>query len=196
MGASAGVYEGPVRSGRAHGQALHHQHGVEVQSFGALRALPLVLGTEARAASCAQLNQILADSIVLCSLYKRHRSLVRAQSFFELHLLLDKHASEQLELLDVIGERVQVLGGIAVTDPRHVSEITDIPRPPNGVEDAQAMLSRLLEAHEIVIEKVRGAIVTVTANGDYGTADLLVREVLRLHESQVWFIYQQFSGIP
>jgi starvation-inducible DNA-binding protein len=196
MGASAEAHEGPVRPVGAYGQALHHQHGVEVQKFGALRALPIVLGSETRAASCAQLNQILADSIVLCSLYKRHHWLVLAQNFYQLHLLLDKHACEQLELLDAIGERVHVLGGIAVTDPRHVSEIADIPRPPTGAEEVKAVLSRLLEAHEIIIEKVRSAVVTVTANGDDGTADLLVRQVLRRHESQAWFIYQQFAGAP
>ena len=43
-------------------------------------------------------------------------------AFYQLHLLLDKHAGEQIGLVDSIAERVQTLGGVAVGDPRHVAE--------------------------------------------------------------------------
>lgn len=75
------------------------------------------------------------------ALYKKHHWLVRSHTFYSLHLLLDKHAGEQLEIIDSLAERVQTLGGVAVGDPRHVAEITHIPRSPDGVEEVPAMLS-------------------------------------------------------
>jgi starvation-inducible DNA-binding protein len=116
-----------------------------------------------------------------------HHWLVRGHTFYQLHLLLDKHAEEQLKLIDLIAERVQTLGGVAIADPRHVAEVTTIPRPPNGAEQVPAMLSRLLEAHEIVIQKVRDAITKTAANRDGGTNDMLMGEVLRTNELRVWF---------
>ena len=180
---------------RANGsQPLLHQHGGEVQRFGELRLLPIALAYEARAESGQLLNHILADSIILYSLYKKHHWLVRGHTFHQLHLLLDKHADEQLELIDKLAERVQTLGGVAIADPRHVAEVTTIPRPPNGAE--QVPLSRLLEAHEIVIEKVRDAITRTAANRDDGTNDLLMGDVLRTHEMQVWFVAEHLVDVP
>ena len=177
-------------------QPLLHRHGVEIQKFGTLRLLPLALAAEARMESSQLLNHVLADSLILYSLYKKHHWLMRGHTFYQLHLLLDKHADEQLELIDLLGERIQTLGGVAVADPRHVAEITTIPRPPNGAEEVPAMLSRLLEAHEIVITKIREAITRTTANRDDGTNDMLMGDVLRRHELQVWFLAEHLVDTP
>jgi starvation-inducible DNA-binding protein len=181
---------------RKSSQPLLHQHGLEVQEFGEMRLLPIALGHDARLESCQLLNHILADSIILYSLYKKHHWMVRGPTFFQLHLLLDKHAEEQLKLIDLMAERVQTLGGVAIADPRHVAEVTTLPRPPNGVEAVPAMLSRLLEAHEIIIEKVREAITKTAANGDDGTNDLLMSDVLRTNELQVWFVAEHLVDVP
>ncbi|TMK96359.1 MAG: DNA starvation/stationary phase protection protein [Actinobacteria bacterium] len=181
---------------RKSSQPLFHQHGVEVQRFGEMRLLPIALGHDARLESCQLLNGILADSMILYSLYKKHHWLVRGPTFYQLHLLLDKHAEEQLKLIDLIGERVQTLGGVAVADPRHVAEVTTIPRPPNGVEEVPAMLSRLLQGHEIIIEKVREAIEKTAKVGDDGTNDLLMSDVLRTNGLQTWFIAEHLVDIP
>ena len=177
-------------------QPLLHQHGFEVQPFGSLRLLPIALSYEARLESCQLLNQVLADTLILASLYKKHHWLMRGHTFYQLHLLLDKHYDEQTELVDLLAERVQTLGGVAVADPRHVAEITTIPRPPNGAEEVPAMLSRLLEAHEIVITKIRDAITKTTANRDDGTNDMLMGDVLRRHELQVWFLAEHLVDTP
>jgi len=173
-----------------------HQHGAEIQAFSELRLLPIALAHDARRESAQLLNGILADTQILYSLYKKHHWLMRGHTFYQLHLLLDKHAGEQLELVDLIAERVQTLGAIAVGDPRHVAEITTIPRPPDGAEEIPAMLSRLLEAHETVIEKVRDAITRTAANRDDGTNDLLMGDVLRRHELQVWFLAEHLVPTP
>ena len=134
-----------------------HQHGEEIQAFGTVRQFPVALSHETRLYSCQRLNQILADTQILYALYKKHHWLMRGATFYQLHLLLDKHADEQLALIDKIAERVQTLGGIAVGDPRHVAEITRVPRPPDGCEEVPAMLSRLLEAHELILSDAHDA---------------------------------------
>ncbi len=186
----------PGHDGTYSSQPLLHQHGVEVQEFGTLRLFPIALAAEARIESCQLLNYILADSIILYSLYKKHHWLMRGHTFYQLHLLLDKHADEQLELIDLVAERIQTLGGVAVADPRHVAELTTVPRPPNGAEEVPAMLSRLLEAHEITIAKIRDAIGRTAENRDDGTNDLLMGDVLRRHEIQVWFIAEHLVDTP
>ena len=181
---------------RGGSQPLLHQRGLEIQRFGDMRLLPIALSHDTRAQSCQLLNRVLADSIILYNLYKKHHWLVRGPTFFQLHLLLDKHAEEQLKLIDLMGERVQTLGGVAIADPRHVAEVTTVPRPPDGAEDVPAMLSRLLEAHEIIIEKVRDAITKTAENRDDGTNDILMSDVLRTNELQVWFVAEHLVDVP
>jgi len=170
--------------------------GVEIQRFGALRLVPIALPAEARMESAQFLNAILADTMILYALYKKHHWLVAGPTFYQLHLLFDKHAEEQQELIDLLAERVQSLGGIAVGDPRHAAELTTIERPPNGAEEVPAMIHRLLDAHEIVIEKVRDAIGRTDRSGDWGTNDLLMSDVLRRNELQVWFVSEHLVDVP
>ena len=177
-------------------QPVLHQKGHEIQPFGTLRNLPIGLDPEVRQQNCELVNQILADSIILYNLYKKHHWLMRGETFYQLHLLLDKHADEQLELIDMMGERVQKLGGVAIADPRHVAEITKVERPPNGVEEVPIMLSRLLDAHELIIKELREAIAKTAQNGDDGTNDILVSEVLRTNETQVWYLAEHLVDTP
>ena len=173
-----------------------YQHGQVIQEFGTLRLLPIALAHEARLQSCQLLNQILADTMILYSLYKKHHWQMRGPTFYQLHLLLDKHADEQIVLVDTLAERVQMLGGVTIADPRDVAEITTIERPPNGVEEVPAMLARLLTAHEAIITEVRAAIAQTAQNGDDGSNDLLMGDVLRMHEQQVWFLAEHLVETP
>ncbi|HEX5495526.1 MAG TPA: DNA starvation/stationary phase protection protein [Mycobacteriales bacterium] len=177
-------------------QPMLHRQGNQIQRFGTLRLLPLALSFEARMESCQRLNKVLSDSQIIYNLYKKCHWLVRGHTFYQLHLLLDKHAGEQAELVDTMAERVQTLGGIAVGDPRQVAEITTVPRPPDGAEEVPAMLSRLLEAHEIILTGVHEAARRSEEMGDHGTNDLLISEVLRTNELQVWFIAEHLVDTP
>jgi len=170
--------------------------GVEIQRFGAVRLQPIALPSTARLESAQLLNAILADTMILYALYKKHHWLVAGPTFYQLHLLFDKHAEEQTELIDLLAERVQSLGGIAVGDPRHAAELTTIERPPNGAEEVPAMIHRLLDAHETVITKVRAAIKKTDMNEDWGSNDLLMSDVLRRNELQVWFISAHLVDEP
>jgi len=170
--------------------------GPEIQRFDSLRTLPIGLPAEARSSSCRLLNEILADSMVLYALYKKHHWLVAGPTFYQLHLLFDKHAEEQTEIIDLLAERVQSLGGIAVGDPRHAAELTTLPRPPDGAEEVSVMIDRTLRAHETIIEKVRAGISATEESEDWGSNDVLMSDVLRRHELQVWFLAEHVVDVP
>ena len=152
---------------------------------GGHRYLPDPVSATVRRESSQLLNGVLADSMVLYALYKKHLWLVGGTSSHQLRRLLARHAAEHRELIDLLAERVQRLGGVAVGDPRHAAELTSIERPPVGAEDDRAMLARLLRAHDAVLSNVRRAIETTGASGDWRTNDLL-GDVLRTNELQVW----------
>jgi starvation-inducible DNA-binding protein len=173
-----------------------HLDNKQIQEFGTVRQFPVALSWESRMYSCQRLNQVLADTQILYSLYKKHHWLMRGITFYQLHLLLDKHAGEQLTLVDTIAERVQTLGGIALGDPRHVAEVTRVPRPPDGAEEVPAMLSRLLEAHELILSDAHDAAARVAELGDDGTNDVLVSDVIRTGEMQAWFLAEHLVDTP
>jgi starvation-inducible DNA-binding protein len=166
----------------------------EIQKYGTVANRPLSLDHKARLASAGNLNRILADTMTLRDLYKKHHWQVSGPTFYQLHLLFDKHYGEQAELIDTLAERIQTLGGVAIAMAPDVAETTRIPRPPRGREDYTIQLFRLLQAHELIIAATREAAHAAIADGDDGTNDLLVSDVLRLNELQVWFINEQLAG--
>lgn len=175
---------------------LQHQTARETQPFGTLIPMPLALDDSARKENVEQLNQILADTMTLRDLYKKHHWQVAGPTFYQLHLLFDKHFEEQDKLVDLIAERIQLLGGISVAMAPDVAETTAIPRPPKGREPVPVQVSRLLEAHEIVLKACRAAASMAEENDDMGTNDLLVSNVIRTNELQVWFVAEHVVDTP
>ena len=173
-----------------------HQDGVELQPFNVLVKLPIGLGEEVCRESVERLNQILVDTMTLRDLYHKHHWQVSGSTFYQLHLLFDKHYDEQAALVDKIAERIQMLGGLSYAMAADVAENTTIPRPPRGREEVPVQISRLLTAHEIVIHKVRASARKADETGDDGTNDLLVSDVLRTNEMQVWFISEHLINAP
>ena len=169
---------------------LHQQGGTshETQRFGEVVPMPHGLPANAAKTSIAALNQVLADSITLRDMYKKHHWQVVGPTFNELHLMFDKHFEAQVELVDSIAERIQVLGGISLAMAADVAEETKIPRPPRGRESAAVQLSRLIDAHTLIIKQCRASAEKAQDSGDSGTNDLLVSDVLRTNELQVWFL--------
>ena len=168
----------------------------EIQPFGTLKDLPIALAENARAKSVGALNQILVDTMTLRDLYKKHHWQVSGVTFYQLHLLLDKHYEEQAGFVDDIAERIQSLGGLAYAMAHDVAENTKLPRPPSGREDVATQISRLLEAHEIMLKEIREAASEAAEYGDDGTNDLLVSSLIRTHEMQVWFIGEHLAATP
>jgi len=173
-----------------------HQRAPELQPFKHLVRMPIALSEKACTESVENLNQILADTITLRDLYKKHHWQIAGPSFYSLHLLFDKHADEQSELVDAIAERIQLLGGVSVAMASDVAETTLIPRPPRGREEPPIQISRLLHAHEIIIKEARAMARRAAESGDDGTNDLLVSDVVRRNELQVWFVGEHVVDAP
>jgi len=175
---------------------LAHQHAHEIQPFGHLVRMPIALSQTVCTESVANLNQILADTISLRDMYKKHHWQVAGPTFYQLHLLFDKHADEQNELVDAVAERIQLLGGVSIAMAHDVAETTLIPRLPKGREEAPVQISRLLHAHEIVLKEARAMARRAADGGDDGTNDLLVSDVVRRNELQVWFLAEHVVDSP
>ena len=175
---------------------LTKQRAHEIQAYGSIVPMPIALDEEIRRESAENLNQLLADTITLRDLYKKHHWQVSGPTFYQLHLLFDKHFGEQNELVDLIAERIMMLGGVSVAMSADVAETTLVPRPPRGREEAPVQLSRLLHAHEIVLEEARAMARQAAEAGDDGTNDLLVSDVIRTNEMQVWFVAEHLVATP
>jgi starvation-inducible DNA-binding protein len=177
-------------------EPLVHQHAPEIQPYGHIVRMPLALSENACKESVESLNQLLADTMTLRDLYKKHHWQLAGPTFYQLHLLFDKHYSEQNELVDAIAERIQVLGGVSVAMAPDVAEMTLIPRPPKGREEVPVQISRLLHAHEIVLKEARTMARLAANSGDDGSNDLIVSDVIRRNELQVWFVAEHLVHVP
>ena len=175
---------------------LTGQRAHEIQAFGSVVPMPIALDEATRRESAVNLNQLLADTITLRDLYKKHHWQVSGPTFNQLHLLFDKHFNEQSELVDLIAERIMMLGGVSVAMSADVAEMTLIPRPPRGREEVPVQVSRLLHAHEIVLKEARTMARQAADEGDDGTNDVLVSNVIRTNEIQVWFVGEHLVDGP
>ena len=165
----------------------------EIQPYGTLKRLPIALEDNTRKQSVEILNKILADTMTLRDMYKKHHWQMSGATFYQLHLLLDKHYEEQANLVDMIAERIMALGGISIAMAPDVAEMTTIPRPPKGREDVPTQLSRLLQAHEIILRQAHDGADAADEAGDDGTNDLLVSNIIRTGEPQVWFLAEHLA---
>lgn len=177
-------------------QPILNQRGPIIQDYGTVRDLPQGLDSDTRRQMCEYLNQVLADTITLAHMYKKHHWQVSGHTFYQLHLLFDKHYQEQSALVDSIAERIQLLGGVATGMPAAVAKLSKIENPPDGVEEVPVQISRLLEAHELINNETRDYAGKADEAGDDGTNDLLVSQVLRTNELQVWFIATHLAPEP
>jgi starvation-inducible DNA-binding protein len=165
----------------------------EVQAYNAVIAMPLALGEPTRAKSIENLQQLLADVITLRDLYKKHHWQASGPNFYCMHLLFDKHFEEQSKLVDLLAERVQTLGGVTIAMGLDIAEITLIPRAPKGREDTVTQVLRLLHAHEVILLEARAMAQDSAANGDLGTNDIIVADVIRTNELQVWLLAEHMQ---
>jgi starvation-inducible DNA-binding protein len=186
-----------VQTPKITAQPRIHQSAPEIQAYGTVsHALPLDLDEPVRLEMTEQLNQLLADSITLRDLYKKSHWQVAGPTFYQLHLLFDKHFGEQVEIVDTIAERIQLLGGVSLAMAADIAETTRIERPPRGREEVPVQISRLLDAHQIIIAHCRELAERATKIGDAGTNDLVVSDVLRTNELEVWFLSEHLVDVP
>jgi starvation-inducible DNA-binding protein len=183
--------------GTVSAQPRLHQRAGEIQAYGSVsHMLPLDLEEPVRLEMTEQLNLLLADTMTLRDLYKKSHWQVAGPTFYQLHLLFDKHYGEQSEIVDTIAERIQLLGGVSIAMAADVAETTRIERPPRGREEVPVQISRLLDAHQIIIGHCRELAKRTDQLEDAGTNDLVVSDVLRTNELQVWFISEHLVDMP
>src|SRR5579863_6103254 len=186
-----------TKTSRINAQPRLHQSAAEIQRYGTVsHMLPLDLEEPVRLEMTEHLNQLLADSITLRDLYKKSHWQVVGPTFYQLHLLFDKHFGEQVEIVDTIAERIQLLGGVSLAMAADIAETTRIERPPRGREEVPVQISRLLDAHQIIIAHCRELAERATKIGDAGTNDLVVSDVLRTNELEVWFLSEHLVDVP
>jgi starvation-inducible DNA-binding protein len=184
------------QAGAMEGQPHLQQRSREIQNMKQIRSLPICMSEEVIGQSVTLLNQLLADSITLYDLYKKHHWQIAGSTFYQLHLLLDKTAEEIEDSIDLIAERIQMLGGVTAGMPFDVVERTKVERPPTGVENVPALLARTIQAHTTLIQTIREGIELTDRNKDYGTNDLLASDLIRLHEMQIWILSQHLIDTP
>lgn len=200
---SHAVKESPVRESRSNARVADlitpnwRQNAKTIQKFGTvLKDLPIGLDTAARQEVAAELNLLVADTITIRDLYKKSHWQVGGPTFYQLHLLYDKHAGEQAELIDLLAERVQTLGGVSIAMAADVAEHTRIERPPIDREEVPVQISRLLEAHSVILKHARKLAERANDLGDVGTNDLMASDIVRTNELQVWFLSEHLVEMP
>ena len=176
-------------------ESRNRKHGKDevLQEFGTVYPVPIGLGENVRSASANALNPLLANTMTLRDLYKKHHWQVSGATFYQLHLLFDKHYNEQVELMDELAERIVALGGVPLAAPHDVAEASSIERPPKGRESVPAQITRLLDAHEQILVQSRRAARDASENGDDGTNDLIVSDVIRTNEMHVFFLSEHLA---
>jgi len=165
-----------------------------IQEFGSLAPVRLGLSQEVRHQSVAGLNRLLAHTLAVRDLYKKSHWQTSGPTFYELHLLFDKHHGEQEILMDALAERIQALGGVARALANDVVEETRLARAPSGVESPVNQLRRLLDAHEFILLEARPLARDAANAGDDGTNDIMVSQVVRQNEQQSWFILRHLNA--
>jgi starvation-inducible DNA-binding protein len=174
-----------------------HAKAKEIQKFGTvIEDMPHFLKASVREKMAAKLNQLLADSITLRDMYKKHHWQISGPTFYQLHLLFDKHFDEQVEMVDTIAERIQILGGVSIAMGGDVAKLSHIPAPPTGREEVPVQISRLLEAHKHIMQECHDIAAAADDAGDDGTNDMVVSDILRANELQSWFIGQHLVEMP
>ncbi len=181
-------------TGRA--RPLVNQQAREIQRFGSIMRLRIGLAEKTCAQSAGSLNQLLADTATIRDMYKKHHWQVAGHTFYQLHLLYDKHYQEQNDLVDKIAERIQTLGGISLAMSADIAETTIVPRPLRGREEVSVQISRLLDAHELILKEAHAMARLADEAGDDGTNDLIVSDVIRTNEFQVWFLAEHVVEAP
>ena len=175
---------------------LTDQHEKVSQPYGSIVKLPIGLAESVCKASVENLNQLQADTMTLRDMYQKHHWQVVGPTFYQLHLLYDKHYKEQGELVDLLAERIQTLGGVSIAMAHDVAETTNLPRVPRDRQDTPVQLARLLHAHEVILYEARTMARQASERGDDGTNDLIVSDVIRTNELQVWFLSEHLVDVP
>ena len=132
------------------------------------------------------LEVVLANSYALTVKTQNYHWNVVGENFTSLHAMFETQYNELFAALDEIAERIRALGNNVTASFEHFSKTSQFK---NGDEKASAktMLKDLTDDHESVARFIAAGIKTAQANGDEGTADMLIGR-LKAHEKMIWML--------
>ena len=133
------------------------------------------------------LNARLAALADLQTQATQARWNVKGPSFIALHALFDSIADAVEDYVDLVAERVTVLGGVARGTARMAAAGSTLAAYPTGAVDGRAHAAALATAVATAGTHVRAAIGEADAIGDAGTEDLFT-EVSRGLDKHLWFL--------
>lgn len=145
----------------------------------------LALGNGVEEKIVKLLIPILSDTVFIQSLYKKYQWHVEGDDYYQYSPLFEKHAAGQLPMVDMIARRIRTLGSNATAMPADVVANKTLSEPSDPGHDDEAMIRNMCTVHEAFLKNLRVAISESSKLNDPGTYDMLVRDVLRLHESQL-----------
>ncbi len=142
---------------------------------------------EKRAVLIEGLNQTLANTSDLYSQVKQAHWNVKGQEFYQLHLLFDEIAEEIEPFVDLLAERVTLLGGYATGTARMAAENSELPEYPTEAIEGRDHIEALVERFAMYCPKIRAGSEEADEIGDPATADLY-NDIARVADKRLWFL--------
>jgi starvation-inducible DNA-binding protein len=133
------------------------------------------------------LRRQVANSFVIYANYKHAHWQTFGPHFRDLHKLFDEFAHEVLETIDVLAERVRMIGP---NPPSHLTKLASLASVKASTDDNADMREMIEEADRnalIVIKEMRAAAKLADEHEDPGTVDLFSKTV-QIYEKQEWWL--------
>lgn len=154
-------------------------------------AVPTMSAAKGSRKTVAVLDELLAHSIRLRDLYKNARWQTSDIQFQQLHCLFDGHYKEQLRLVDVLIDRIRMLGGAGRVLAGNFLQGTQFSYALRGRQSPIRLLRDLLDAHEMVLSAAQPTGRTEMQSDPSWTRDFAVGQVVLTNDLQSWSIDEQ-----
>jgi starvation-inducible DNA-binding protein len=135
----------------------------------------------------------LADAVDLKLQLKQAHWNVKGPNFIALHEPFDKVAAEVEGYVDLIGERILQLGGVADGSARTVAAASGLAPYPDAITSGQDHVNAIANALAAFGRSARAAIDRAAELGDADTADILT-EISRGIDKSLWFVEAHAHG--
>lgn len=119
-----------------------------------------------------QLQILLANYQLYYQNLRNFHWNVRGRAFFELHAKFEELYVDASDKVDEIAERILTLDGHPLGNYSDYVAISQI-QEANSNSTGEEMIQQVVNAHDILIEKVKSVLAEANENDDEGTLDIL-----------------------